>query len=222
MPKSAQPQDSSNKIQSNSVPAADNKKRAAAFEIDDIFGAKKSKPAKAVASAAQTVSSIQRDTFKTNGSAEKIGKKSKKGKQSESEQLAQAQAMGDAKLNKKRVPETVVDTSASITAYQPPPPPTSKRNADGNDKSQQEEDRFMDSRGTRQSTNISAPILNLTRFLATGARTDDGLAIYTVEELNIGRGGGEVTSHLRRFTPLLIDYNPVDTPECPFDCTCCF
>lgn len=32
--------------------------------------------------------------------------------------------------------------------------------------------------------------------------TDDGLLIYTAEELNVGKGG--------------------DTDECPFDCWCCF
>ncbi|KAH9821663.1 hypothetical protein DFH28DRAFT_527791 [Melampsora americana] len=42
---------------------------------------------------------------------------------------------------------------------------------------------FRDSRGTR-------------------AKTDDGLPIYSVEELNIGLGG--------------------DTEACPFDCDCCF
>lgn len=42
---------------------------------------------------------------------------------------------------------------------------------------------FRDSRGTRP-------------------KTDDGLPIYTVEELKIGLGG--------------------DTPLCPFDCNCCF
>lgn len=32
--------------------------------------------------------------------------------------------------------------------------------------------------------------------------TDDGLLIYTAEELNVGKGG--------------------DTEDCPFDCWCCF
>lgn len=36
----------------------------------------------------------------------------------------------------------------------------------------------------------------------TRRRTEDNLPIYTVEELNIGKGG--------------------NTDECPFDCNCCF
>ena len=35
-----------------------------------------------------------------------------------------------------------------------------------------------------------------------GRKTDDGLAIYDINELNIGKGG--------------------DTHLCPFDCECCF
>lgn len=57
----------------------------------------------------------------------------------------------------------------------------------------------------------------------TGARTDDGLAIYSVEELNIGRGGGKYRHGSHAIVSILIIYiTPKDTPECPFDCACCF
>ncbi|CAH7683533.1 hypothetical protein PPACK8108_LOCUS22242 [Phakopsora pachyrhizi] len=52
-----------------------------------------------------------------------------------------------------------------------------------NSEEDEEELKFRDSRGNR-------------------AKTDDGLYIYSIEELRIGLGG--------------------ETPECPFDCNCCF
>ncbi|KAI8449936.1 hypothetical protein BY996DRAFT_4366673 [Phakopsora pachyrhizi] len=54
-----------------------------------------------------------------------------------------------------------------------------------NSEEDEEELKFRDSRGNRLS-----------------AKTDDGLYIYSIEELRIGLGG--------------------ETPECPFDCNCCF
>ena len=39
-------------------------------------------------------------------------------------------------------------------------------------------------------------------YLTCIGKTDDGYNLFTVEEMNIGKGG--------------------DTSECPFDCQCCF
>jgi hypothetical protein len=53
------------------------------------------------------------------------------------------------------------------------------------------------------SLSHSMAFLYSTTTTTTGRRyTEDGLPIYTEEELNIGKGGG--------------------TPLCPFDCNCCF
>lgn len=49
-----------------------------------------------------------------------------------------------------------------------------------------QKDNFFDSRGLNSS----------------GRKYFEGLPVYSLEELNIGKGGG--------------------TPDCPFDCTCCF
>ncbi|KAJ1950537.1 hypothetical protein IWQ62_006555, partial [Dispira parvispora] len=58
--------------------------------------------------------------------------------------------------------------------------PTKKRKANDSD-----DDGFFDSRGTKSKQ-----------------YTEDGLPVFTVQDLGIGEGG--------------------DTPDCPFDCQCCF
>ncbi|EGG04324.1 uncharacterized protein MELLADRAFT_64994 [Melampsora larici-populina 98AG31] len=63
----------------------------------------------------------------------------------------------------------------------------------------EEELAFRDSRGTR-------------------ARTDDGLPIYSVEELNIGLGGASLTNLSISISIMIL----LDTEACPFDCECCF
>lgn len=58
--------------------------------------------------------------------------------------------------------------------------------------------------GSVASQKTVKPKMDDPRGLKSRARllTADGLPIYTVEEMHIGGGG--------------------DTPECPFDCQCCF
>ncbi|ORY74043.1 hypothetical protein BCR35DRAFT_306819 [Leucosporidium creatinivorum] len=169
---------------SKSVPQPQPKKRAAAFEIDDIFASKKSKP-----SAAPSAPSAPPAAANAEPSASKKKKNKGKGKadvgaMDVEQEDAEMKEIGDAikQAKAQRVPQTIVDSSASIEAYRPAPPTLGKKRKAGETIDEADE-KFMDSRGTRR-------------------RTDDGLAIYDIAELKIGLGG--------------------DTPECPFDCQCCF
>lgn len=152
----AQPGTKSAQLPSTAA-AAEPKKRAAAFEIDDIFGAKKVKPSSN--SVPGPADATNRNTvIQIPSAVDKKGKKSKKGDQQPGTESAQAidKHKDDKKheSSRKRVPETVIDTSATITAYQPPPPPSHKRTGAAADGQQDEEEkRFMDSRGTREPTN---------------------------------------------------------------------
>jgi hypothetical protein len=82
-------------------------------------------------------------------------------------------------------------------------------------KDKEEDELFRDSRGTssRESTILDHALRSGLEgasiqqaadvaLLVTGRKTDDGLPIYDIKELNIGLGG--------------------DTELCPFDCECCF
>ncbi|OAV94964.1 hypothetical protein PTTG_06944 [Puccinia triticina 1-1 BBBD Race 1] len=87
--------------------------------------------------------------------------------------------------------EVLIDPSQSLLLPTPnlPPAGSSKKKRNTRalpahlDLDDEQERAFRDSRGTR-------------------AKTEDGLVIYSVEELKIGLGQ--------------------DTPDCPFDCQCCF
>ncbi|GAA5857895.1 hypothetical protein JCM9279_001810 [Rhodotorula babjevae] len=164
-------------------------KKCTASEIDDIFSAKPSKAAAASTTAAKPAlasSSAPTGTPSAGGAA--AGKK--KGKKAAT---ASAATQGTAEATTaaaaappKRVPETIVDTSKAIEYYKPEPlvpKPLRDDATEAERKAAEEDERFMDSRGTRK-------------------KTEDGLPIYSLDELNIGHGG--------------------DTPECPFDCQCCF
>ncbi|BGP49573.1 hypothetical protein JCM10450v2_005468 [Rhodotorula kratochvilovae] len=167
-------------------------KKRTASEIDDIFAAKKPKPSlaapaaqKPAGAATSTAAAPAATGTAASGPAKKKAKKDKA-----AGAVAEAPAQGKAdKLPaapSKRVPETIIDTSKAIETYKPEPliPKTLRENAtDEERKAAEEEERFMDSRGTRK-------------------KTEDGLPIYSFDELRIGFGG--------------------DTPECPFECTCCF
>ncbi|GAA6058962.1 hypothetical protein JCM10212_001672 [Sporobolomyces blumeae] len=151
-----------------SVVSTANKKRPAASEIDDIF-AKKPKPTTAPPASA------------TAGDAAAIGKNKKKCKKGKDKAESEpAHVPADAKgqpaekaIVPKKVPETVVDTSAMIESYKPTAAHAGKKAKDMTEeekKAAEEEQRFMDSRGTRK-------------------KTEDGLPIYDTSELKIGLGG---------------------------------
>lgn len=92
-----------------------------------------------------------------------------------------------AKKPKSRAVQVVNDTSSSISSSHPPPPPPARRPASKStavSSFADDLDDFTDSRGT-----------------SARKRTEDGLRIFTAEELKLGQGG--------------------DTPLCPFDCDCC-
>ncbi|GAA6024599.1 hypothetical protein JCM10207_001017 [Rhodosporidiobolus poonsookiae] len=156
------------------APPPKDKKRSAASEIDDIFlnPSKKSKPP------ADAPSATAGPAADADGA--KKAKKGKKGKAAAAgegkDEVAATTKTGEdeASQPKKRVPVEVVDTSKTIEAYKPQEAPVVKAlgaNAtEVEKKAAEEEERFMDSRGTRR-------------------RTDDGLPIYDTAELKIGLGG---------------------------------
>ncbi|GAA5993474.1 hypothetical protein JCM11641_002669 [Rhodosporidiobolus odoratus] len=149
-------------------------KRKATSEIDDIFSnVKKPKSLQPAVDVAETVEGA--------GTAE--GVKRKKGKKSKSKAEAAAeesntkpQQVGEDKVGTvtRKAPVEIIDTSKAIEAYKPEPVPVrTALGADATDaerKAAEEEERFMDSRGTRR-------------------KTDDGLPIYDTAELRIGLGG---------------------------------
>jgi hypothetical protein len=116
------------------------KKRAAVSEIDDIFSKKPKPPS--VATPLPTVAA--------EGSLNKKKKSKGKGKETARPDGEENKSGG---VKAKRVPETIVDSSAAIDSYRPASVPVvKKRKAGGDgaeaDKVEEEDDRFMDSRGT--------------------------------------------------------------------------
>ncbi|GAA5904731.1 hypothetical protein JCM8208_001338 [Rhodotorula glutinis] len=163
-------------------------KKRTASEIDDIFSAKPSKAAASTAAAKPAAASTSTATSTASVGGAAAGKK--KGKKAAAASSTPAEAVppstATAAAPPKRVPETIVDTSKAIEYYKPEPlvpKPLRDDATEAERKAAEEDERFMDSRGTRK-------------------KTEDGLPIYSLDELNIGHGG--------------------DTPECPFDCQCCF
>ncbi|GAA6050664.1 hypothetical protein JCM3770_000880 [Rhodotorula araucariae] len=164
-------------------------RKRTASEIDDIFAAPKAKPAAAAPPLQKPAGAPSSATLPPAGANAPAQKKAKKGKTTAAQAGAAAQdrvEKASSAAPQRRVPETIVDTSKAIETYKPEPlvPKPLRDNAtDEERKAAEEDERFMDSRGTRK-------------------KTEDGLPIYSFDELRIGMGG--------------------DTPECPFDCTCCF
>ncbi|GAA5939816.1 hypothetical protein JCM3775_001639 [Rhodotorula graminis] len=167
-------------------------KKRTASEIDDIFSAKPTKAA-ASSTAAAKPAAASTSTLPGPANAQGAAAPRKKGKQAAAA-AAPPKGASEAALPSttaaaappKRVPETIVDTSKAIEYYNPQPlvpKPLRDDATEAERKAAEEDERFMDSRGTRK-------------------KTEDGLPIYSLDELNIGHGG--------------------DTPECPFDCQCCF
>lgn len=146
-----------------------------ASEIDDIFAAKgKGKPAVPVPS-----SSKAPDTT----SSKKNKKNAKKRKREADPAKTPADEVTDHKPVKRRVPETVIDPSASIaTASSHAQPPKSVRPPDAKKKhkkpEKEDESRFMDSRGTGSSKSASQDLFQVIMYLASfqdAKRRKDGI-----------------------------------------------
>jgi len=194
------------------VPDTKGKGKGKASEIDDIFASKgTATTANASSSAKPSTAPTASDTV-PSGSKKKIKRKrdgadadgnaATKGDPSANGELAGSTHRAtnnnsSGKITAKKQPITIVDTSALADKplYVPPPAAaapskTKKRKVASGEPTKAEKDEdadeaFRDSRGT------------------SGRRTtEDGLNIYDINELNIGKGG--------------------DTPLCPFDCECCF
>ncbi|BGP17709.1 hypothetical protein JCM10213_005289 [Rhodosporidiobolus nylandii] len=165
------------------APAPPSKRKAS--EIDDIFSAKKPKPS--AASAASTPANPPSSACPAAAGGAETGttsskkRKSKKGKAgastvSEGSGTSEVKDGAADKLSvpPKRAPVEVVDTSRALETYKPEPVLVRKAlGADATEaerKAAEEEERFMDSRGTRR-------------------KTEDGLPIYDTTELKIGLGG---------------------------------
>ncbi|KAK4049872.1 Uridine kinase [Microbotryomycetes sp. JL221] len=181
--KPAKTTDASGTLQATNSNSSDSKKRASAFEIDDIF-AKKVKPTSAEPSP---------ETPTVAASAATASKKKKKSKKDTKEmsvassaekantitsQKVQSSNLISSTVSNQRVPETVVDSSASLGLYPSAPTPAATASVAGQPGAgpstlTDEDRRFMDSRGTMRR------------------KTDDGLPIYDIAELKIGLGGGK-------------------------------
>lgn len=142
------------------VPQQQPKKRAAAFEIDDIFNAKKSKQATAPpppAPAAEPAAAAAGKKKKNKGKGKVSSSPSELDADPDAmdlEEDAEMSSIGaailQAKKEAKRVPQTIVDSSSSIEAYRPALPTLGKRKAGAGGPGDEAEERFMDSRGTSE------------------------------------------------------------------------
>ncbi|KAI5480871.1 DUF1764 family protein [Pseudohyphozyma bogoriensis] len=147
------------------VPPPPSKKRVAS-EIDDIFASKKTK--QDPASAAPTPST---STLPDAGEPKKK-KKKKDGKGKEKElEVDEPVPSAASGASAKRVPETIVDSSAAIEGYKPPPVVAGKKRKAGDGEGFDIDADWADSRG------------------ANRPRTEDGLPIFQISELRIGLGG---------------------------------
>lgn len=136
---------------SSSALATAGKKRAL-DEIDDLFAAKKSKPTASAPSSAPPTAGGELSKSQRKKLNKGKGKPVAEDEDAEMMDLDSAPVVSAA----KRVPQTIVDSSASIEKFRAPPPaPTRKRKAgEGGAEGHKEadaDDRFMDSRGTRES-----------------------------------------------------------------------
>mmetsp|Transcript_38584 Transcript_38584/g.46675 ORF Transcript_38584/g.46675 Transcript_38584/m.46675 type:complete len:155 (+) Transcript_38584:281-745(+) len=72
-----------------------------------------------------------------------------------------------------------------------------------NEQKRKEEERMLEEQRQREEALKSKkPPDDLIDGKGKRKKTDDGFLIYSVEEMNVGKGG--------------------DTPDCPFDCWCCY
>ncbi|OAX44761.1 hypothetical protein K503DRAFT_2967 [Rhizopogon vinicolor AM-OR11-026] len=110
----------------------------------------------------------------------------------------------DPKTQKKRpAPETVVDPSSKSSTTSKRPKLDVSTSSQPSHEKRKDEDRFKDSRGTAPSMPLLFSKFKTPITLPSGRKTDDGYNIYKEDELGISNTGG-------------------DTPQCPFDCNCCF
>lgn len=186
--------------QPSSKPAEAGKKRKGG-EIDDIFAAAKKPKLPATTAGAETGGAA---SVKGAAIEERKGKKVKKaatgaaegpsGKPLRTEEALEADAAPE------RVPETVVDTSKMVETYKPPPLARKQLGENATEEEKralEEEERFMDSRGTRGWLPPSVCEVFTNAWTGSllmrpaGKRTEDGLPIYSEAELKIGFGGGE-------------------------------
>lgn len=183
--KTIQPIASTSKLETTK-PTAISKKRSS--EIDDIFSAAPLvKKVKAVAASLNPALTIESTTTSS---------KNAKGKQ---------KMVIDENI--KKVIKTVMDPSAIIEAFRNNPAPSinsssnaNNANDEGTKKEKEEEERFMDSRGTARKFAPGWFVCYGSHHLfedMTGRRTDDGFAIYSITELKIGLGGGELRSSVQ-------------------------
>ncbi|KAI0815153.1 hypothetical protein BC629DRAFT_1588829 [Irpex lacteus] len=152
-------------------------------EIDDIFASKgKVNPSQPSSSS------------KTPENRDKVTKKSSK-KKRKREAAQEVKDTNDAEEHerpaKRKVPETVVDPSISLSAPVKQKKSAAPEKREGAVKKpkkkgdKEDEERFKDSRGT-----------------GPRRKTEEGFLIFKEDELGISGEGG-------------------DTPLCPFDCQCC-
>ncbi|SPO25457.1 uncharacterized protein UTRI_03123_B [Ustilago trichophora] len=198
------------------------KKSGGMSEIDDIFSTGPSTTAATVSGSNEavkkgkskgkdkavdeglksTVSKKQSMSKDEAVASSEVTKKEKKRKRSEAESTIVTSSSSTAsnpkdtksdkaklKKPKSRAVQIITDTSNTIPIHTAPSTlPTSTKSSSSSRPSSaavqaDDLDEFTDSRGT------------------TRKRTEDGLRIFTAEELKLGQGG--------------------DTPDCPFDCQCC-
>lgn len=178
MAKAPPPQASSSKATAQSQP----KKRPAAFEIDDIFASKKSKPTAPTptptsATPAEPESNATKKKQKNKGKGKAIVNSDPDAMDIEQDEDAEMKSIGDAIMQAKkatqRVPETIVDSSRTIEAYRPAPPSALGRKRKAGETVDEADEKFMDSRGTSElSFKVQRDLeeTNLVRYRATNRR----------------------------------------------------
>jgi len=176
-------------------------------EIDDIFAAKKS-------TAKVTAQPVASTSAPTDATGSKKKKKDKKRKRQAEE--PQDSGVNEEKPRKKRLVETVHDTSTTVPKTVKPGKVTKPKAAK---KEKEDLDRFKDSRGTgprklRFSCGIHCRLTGyqdgkLRRAFRFLKKRSWGLTQRPV----VRRG-------VQRFPQCVTDLCP-GTPLCPFDCDCC-
>lgn len=206
-------------------PTANVGKRSAAAEIDDIFSAKK--PKLALPPPAETGAVV--------GGKKKKGKKSKAeldgaGEVEESGSKAVEAVKEQPAVPPKRVPVEVHDTSKAIESYKPEAAPMATKvlgpdATEAEKKAAEEEERFMDSRGSRTFTHSPSPLAGSLTFppVTQDARRTTVCPSTTFKNSKLV--WEEVHSSPARLSPdLRTDsavYYLTETEQCPFDCDCC-
>ena len=141
-------------------------KKSQAFEIDDIFASKPKTapagglmttpnpaPAGAAKHALEAISSLPPTKSKKTKAFDPV---------EGSEPVARTAAAGE--VPGRKAPEVIADPSAAIDSYRVQAQPTLKRKAgDEVDKEAEEEERFMDSRGTISTSRLTSQAVGAAR-----------------------------------------------------------